>query len=210
MVKKRDRQYARSVITSGVRETIVAVGKQYYIFWVCVCRLSYPTRNAHVSYYIVICGLPGGATFYILSTVACLVVPHSILSTVACLVVPHSIYCHLWPAWWCHILYIVNCGLPGGATFYILSSVACLVVPHSIYCQLWPAWWCHILYIVICGLLGGATFYIFFHQSHDFRKKKVTEYKTFVLIFSTTFVWKIFHSMKILARYDRRCILVFT
>ena len=30
-----------------------------------------------------------------------------------------------------------------------------------------------------------------------------------VLIFSTTFVWNIFHSKKIWARYDQKCIFVF-
>jgi hypothetical protein len=34
-----------------VRLTIVVVQKQkFYIFWVCVCSLSYPERNAHASY----------------------------------------------------------------------------------------------------------------------------------------------------------------
>jgi len=46
-------------------------------------------------------------------------------------------------------------------------------------------------HIVICGLSDSTT-YIFFtlsHKRHDFRKKKVTEHKMYVLIFSTTFVW---------------------
>jgi hypothetical protein len=29
-----------------------------YIYWVCVCSLSYRVRNAHASLYIVMCGLP--------------------------------------------------------------------------------------------------------------------------------------------------------
>ena len=37
---------------------------RYYIFWVCVCAISYPASNAHAPYYIVICGLPGCITFY--------------------------------------------------------------------------------------------------------------------------------------------------
>jgi len=34
------------------RVTTAAVKKKYYTFWVCVCNLSYSTRNAHVPYYI--------------------------------------------------------------------------------------------------------------------------------------------------------------
>ena len=30
-----------------------------YIFCFCVCSFSYPSSNAHASYYIVICGLSG-------------------------------------------------------------------------------------------------------------------------------------------------------
>ena len=40
-------------------------------------------------------------------------------------------------------------------------------------------------------------------------RKKVTEHKTCVLIFSTTFVWNISHSKENWARYDQKCILVF-
>ena len=38
--------------------------RKYYLFWVCVCSLSYPTRNARVLYYIVICGLSGSTTYF--------------------------------------------------------------------------------------------------------------------------------------------------
>jgi hypothetical protein len=44
------------------------------------------------------------------------------------------------------------------------------------------------------------------HKRHDFRKT-VTEHKMCVLIFSTTFVWNIFHSKEKWARYDQKCIL---
>ena len=47
-------------------------------------------------------------------------------------------------------------------------------------------------------------------QMARFQKKKVVEHKTCILIFSTTFVWNIFHSKKTWARYDQRCISVFT
>ena len=46
-----------------VRETNVAVAKQYYIFCVCVCILNYPARRAHASYYVTICGLFGLSVF---------------------------------------------------------------------------------------------------------------------------------------------------
>jgi hypothetical protein len=51
-----------------VRLANVAAKKQYYIFWVCVCRRSYPACNAHAPYYIVICVLTGSAIlFHIIS-----------------------------------------------------------------------------------------------------------------------------------------------
>jgi hypothetical protein len=44
----------------------------------------------------------------------------------------------------------------------------------------------------------------------DFRgEKKILDHKMCVLIFSTAFVWKISHSKKNWARYDKKCILVF-
>ena len=39
------------------------------IFWVRVCSLSYPTRNAQASYYIFICGLSDSTTFYTFSSI---------------------------------------------------------------------------------------------------------------------------------------------
>ena len=37
---------------------------KYYIFWVCVCSLSFPACKAHAPDYIVICGLSGSTTFF--------------------------------------------------------------------------------------------------------------------------------------------------
>jgi hypothetical protein len=37
---------------------------KYYIFWVCVCSLSYAACKAHAPYYIVICGLSGCTVFF--------------------------------------------------------------------------------------------------------------------------------------------------
>ena len=40
----------------------------YYIFWVCVCSLSYPACNANAPYYIIVCGLWGSCIlFHIIS-----------------------------------------------------------------------------------------------------------------------------------------------
>jgi len=62
---------------------------------------------------------------------------------------------------------------------------------HAPYCHLWSA----PLYIIHLTLS---------HKRHDFRKKKKnTEHKTCVLIFSTTFVRNIFHSEKKRARYEK-------
>jgi hypothetical protein len=46
------------------------------------------------------------------------------------------------------------------------------------------------------------------HKRNDFGKKKVTERKIYVLIFSTTLFWNIPHS-KNWAIYDQQCILIF-
>ena len=46
-----------------VRVTIAAVKKRYYIFWMCVCSLSYPVCKGHVPYFIVIFDLSGCTIF---------------------------------------------------------------------------------------------------------------------------------------------------
>ena len=38
---------------------LLCKSKKYYIFWVCVCSLSYSTFQSHAPHYIVICGLTG-------------------------------------------------------------------------------------------------------------------------------------------------------
>ena len=47
-----------------VRETVVAVAKKYALHIMCVCSHSYPAREVHGPYYIVICGLFGSTNFY--------------------------------------------------------------------------------------------------------------------------------------------------
>jgi hypothetical protein len=63
---------------------------------------------------------------------------------------------------------------------------------HAPYCHLWTV---HLFSILAHYLINGE-------------KKVVTEQKTCVSIFSTTFVWKISHSEN-WAKYDQKCILVF-
>ena len=38
--------------------------RKYYIFWVCICSLSYPACKVHVPYYFVTCGLSGCTIFF--------------------------------------------------------------------------------------------------------------------------------------------------
>ena len=47
-----------------VRATIVAVERQYYLFWMCDCCLKYTACNAHAPNYIVTCGLSGCTLFF--------------------------------------------------------------------------------------------------------------------------------------------------
>ena len=61
----RQRKCGINITISLVCETTVVVEKQKcYTFWVRVCSLSYPARNANAPYYIVICGLAGSFTFF--------------------------------------------------------------------------------------------------------------------------------------------------
>ena len=39
-------------------------GNKYYIFCVRVCSLNYPACNAHVPYFMAICGLSVYTTFF--------------------------------------------------------------------------------------------------------------------------------------------------
>jgi hypothetical protein len=50
-----------------VRATIVAVEKQYYIFWTCICNLICAECTAHAPYCIVTCGCPAVPYFSTLS-----------------------------------------------------------------------------------------------------------------------------------------------
>jgi len=65
---------------------------------------------------------------------------------------------------------------------------------HLPYFHLWPA---QLWNIFPLHLINGKIF-----------RKKVTEHKTCVLIFSTTFVWNISHSKKKWVRNDKKCISV--
>ena len=65
---KNQQRLWRIVITlRRVRVTMVAVEKQYYIFWVCVCSLSYPELKSQEPYCIVVRGFSGCTIFSTLS-----------------------------------------------------------------------------------------------------------------------------------------------
>ena len=82
---------------------------------------------------------------------------------------------------------------------HILSVCCSLRYPacdaHVPYCQLWP--------VPLFQYFSTLS-----HKRHDFRGSYWTE-KAF-WFFSTTFVWNIYHSLKKWARYDQKCISVFT
>jgi len=58
-------------------------------------------------------------------------------------------------------------------------------------------------HIVICGLPRSIKSFPHYVIKGTIFGEKVTEHKTCVLIFSTTFVWNISHSKKKWARYDQ-------
>jgi hypothetical protein len=61
---------------------------------------------------------------------------------------------------------------------------------------------------IICGLSGSTTFIDIISQTAWFsekKKKKVTERKMSILIFSTTFILNISYSTKNIARYCHEC-----
>ena len=65
-----------------------------------------------------------------------------------------------------------------------------------------------IRHIVLCGPPGYTILSHFTPQTARI-SKQVTEHKTCVLIFSTTFVWNISHSKKNSSSYDQKCVLGF-
>jgi len=55
----------RKVTLKGVRVTLLPWKSiKYYIFWVCVFGLNYPSCNANAPYFIVLCGLSSCAMFF--------------------------------------------------------------------------------------------------------------------------------------------------
>jgi hypothetical protein len=63
--------------------------------------------------------------------------------------------------------------------------------------------------IVVCDLAHCMRFLHIISLKAPFSKKNVIEHKTCFSIFSTRFVWNIFHSWKNWERCDQKCILVF-
>ena len=80
--------------------------------------------------------------------------------------------------------------------YYILWVCVCSLrhPACNVHCHLWPAR----LYNI---------FQHYFKKRQELKRKKTFEYKTCVLIFSTTFVWNI--SRNKWERYNQKCIFVF-
>ena len=61
--KKKGRQRTLNVKWGAfIWPVLPCKSNTYYIFWVCICSLNYPTCKAHVPCYIVTCGLSGSCT----------------------------------------------------------------------------------------------------------------------------------------------------
>jgi len=64
-VTQQHKQCTSNAIFRRVRITTVSwKSSGYYIFWVCIPTLIYPTWRAHVPCYIVICGFSGLTAFF--------------------------------------------------------------------------------------------------------------------------------------------------
>jgi hypothetical protein len=61
-IKKQDRKCTYNVTFRGVRVTIFTVERQYVLYILRVCSLSYPGCKANVPYCH--CGLSGSTTFF--------------------------------------------------------------------------------------------------------------------------------------------------
>ena len=82
----------------------------------------------------------------------------------------------------------------------IITYVKCVFVALGIELAM------RLRHIAICGLPGGTIFFHVISYAARFSKKKVMEYKTCVLILSTTLVLNMFYS-KNCVRYNQNCIL---
>jgi hypothetical protein len=65
-------------------------------------------------------------------------------------------------------------------------------------------------HIAICDLSGSTTFFHIISLTEQLSEKTVTQPRWCVLIFSTKFVWNIFHYRENWARYNQKFILFFT
>jgi len=62
--------------------------------------------------------------------------------------------------------------------------------------------------IVLCGLSGCTMFFPHYAINGTIIEEEFIEHEMGVLIFSTTFVWHIFHSKKNWARNHQKCLLI--
>jgi hypothetical protein len=81
--RRKEWKYGNMRINITLRRVRVTIlswkSSKYYMFWVCVCSLSYPACKAHAPYYIAICGLSGCTIFS--HIISCTIFSHIISQT---------------------------------------------------------------------------------------------------------------------------------
>jgi hypothetical protein len=162
----------------------------FYVLFVCICVLYYCHRVA-TQLRLLISMLYFGETWFIVSLRVLRNALYWLKTTLLCVRVhfaEQDRHCAYYVTLWCVLQPLLQ--LKSNEYYTICVSVA-VVIQHAMRMR-------HILCYVACPAV--QYFSTLSHKRHDF-PKTVTEYKMCVLIFSTTFVWNIFHPKNNWARY---------